>query len=124
MRKTILEYLYRDASNYKAFGAVMLQGAMTPAEQKTLQDCLEDFQYFVAEQVGIPVLYEELFKYSNGPTEDDHAYHEFLLLRPASAKESQELQVWGSTDHLLSVFKNAKGHWNLSLSPNSDPCWW
>ena len=124
MKKTIFEYLYRDASNYKAYGAILLQGLITPAEQKTLQDCFEDYQFFVAEQVGIPALYEELFQYSDGPTEDDHTYHEFLLLRPASAKESKELKLWGSTERLLTAFTNAKGQWDISLSPNSDPYLW
>ena len=28
---TVFEYLYRDAGNYKAWGAILLEGAFTPS---------------------------------------------------------------------------------------------
>lgn len=127
MRKpphTVFEYLYRDASNYKAYGEVLLKGSMSGDAVQKLKDCLEDFGVFVAEQVGIPVLCEELYQYSDGPTDDDHAYHEFVLCRKATPEDIDTLPLWGSTQHLLAIFQKAKEKWNVMLSPHADPYWW
>jgi len=121
---TTFEYMYRDASNYKAFGTILLTGGVTQADVKKLTDCFENYSLFVAEQVGIPVLYEQLYQYSNGPTDDDHAYHEFLLCRAATTKEVKALMPWGSAQDLFAAFLEAKGKWNVMLSPHADPYWW
>ena len=121
---TAFEYIYRDASNYKAFGTILATGGMTKADIRKLIDCFEDYNLFVAEQVGIPVLYEQLYQYSDGPTDDDHVYHEFLLCRTATMKEVRTLSLWGSTQNLLATFQKAKGQWNLLLSPHADPYGW
>lgn len=106
---SILEYLYRDASNYKAWGSVLLRGAVSASEEQDLTSCLEDSSYFVAEQVGVPVLYEMLYQLSGGMTEDDHAFHEFAALRAATQKEVEALPVWGSVEDLLRAFREARG---------------
>lgn len=106
-----LEYLYRDASNYKAGGSVLLRGAATPSETQELMDCLEDSSFFVAEQVGVPVLYEALYLLSGGATEDDHGFHEFVAMRAATQKEVSELPVWGAVEDLLRAFREAKRNW-------------
>jgi hypothetical protein len=121
---TVFEYLYRDASNYKAFGEILLTGSMSRASIQKLTDCFEDYCLFVAEQVRIPVLYEQLYQYSDGPTDDDHVYHEFLLCRSATPQEIDTLSSWGSTQDFLAAFQNAKGKWDLMLSPHADPYWW
>lgn len=121
---TAFEYMYRDASNYKAFGTILLTGIMAPADIRKLADSFEDYSLFVAEQVGIPVLYEQLYQYSDGPTDDDHAYHEFLLCRTATMKETRTLPLWGSAQDLLAAFRGAKGKWDVMLSPHADPYWW
>ena len=73
----VFDYLYRDASNYKAFGSVWLTGTLTEAERTELVECLDGSEFFVAEQVGVPPLYRVLFEDGGGPTEDDHAWHMF-----------------------------------------------
>jgi hypothetical protein len=116
---TIFEYLYRDSSNYKVWGTLRLGGTISPDDESVLRDCLESEELFVAEQVGIPVLYKELWSFSNGPTSDDHAYHEFVALRPSTAEEDLSLPIGGSLIELLGVFRKNKGSWCCSLSPNS-----
>lgn len=113
----MFEYLYRDASNYKAFGAILLSGHPTQEEIAALRACLDSGEYFVAEQVGIPAVYKELWDLSGGPTEDDHALHEFGEIRVASKEEINALPLFGSFSNLLATFEAVK-RWDYSLSPN------
>lgn len=59
----VFEYLYRDASNYKAWGEILLAGVPSQNDIAVLRACLESGEYFVAEQVGIPAVYKELWDF-------------------------------------------------------------
>lgn len=85
---SVFDYLYCDAGNYKAWGGLLLKGNASAAEAEALQACLNGGEFFIAEQVGVPALYEELWHYSDVPTEDDHVWHTFHALRPATPDES------------------------------------
>jgi hypothetical protein len=113
----IFEYLYRDAGNYKAWGEILLSGAPTESEIAALRDCLESGEFFVAEQVGIPPVYEELWKLSGGPTEDDHALHEFVGVRAAAEDEIASMPLFGAWSSLLLKFKSVTA-WDYALSAN------
>jgi hypothetical protein len=115
----IFEYLYRDASNYKAWGGVLLSGVPSQNDIAALRASLESDEYFVAEQVGIPALYQELWELSGGPNSDDHALHEFVALRVASEDEIKSLPLFGALSSLLKTFQ-AVTTWDYSLSPNFD----
>ena len=115
----VFEYLYRDASNYKAWGKILLSGTPSQNDIVALRTRLESGEYFVAEQVGIPALYKELWDLSGGPTSDDHALHEFAALRVASEDEIASLQRFGNLSSLLKAF-GAVITWDYSLSPNFD----
>lgn len=115
---TIFEYLYRDASNYKAYGLLLLRGDFSDEHQTALKQYCEDAEYFVAEQLDIPPLCEHLWAQSSGRNEDDHAWHEFLGLREPSIEEQAALKEWGTLDDLLRRFR-AIQKWDLSLSPNA-----
>ncbi|MGI2324354.1 hypothetical protein ACRRRV_06450 [Methylococcus sp. S1B] len=113
---SVFEYLYRDAANYKAWGSVLLHGLPSPSDIDLLVGCLEDGAYFVAEQVGIPVLYETLHAVSGGQTEDDHAFHEFVAWQVVTREGEEMLTAWGSVEDLLNAFRVAKHNWNVNLS--------
>ncbi|MDK2759884.1 MAG: hypothetical protein KYX64_00830 [Sphingopyxis sp.] len=115
----IFDYLYRDASNYKAFGSFGLTGTLSDAERSELAACLDGGEFFVAEQVGVPPLYAVLFEHGGGPSEDDHAWHMFEGFRD-EAELPDGLQVWGKASVLLAAFRAAKGNWKPELSPNFD----
>ncbi len=70
-------YLYRDASNWKAFGEVVFGGHPTlpvwEAESLIRQAC-EDGCYFIAGQVGIAEVFLWL---AWDLDQDDHCWHEF-----------------------------------------------
>lgn len=112
----VFEYMYRDASNYKAWGEILLSGVLSQNDIAALRGCLESDTYFVAEQVCLPVLYQELWEFG-GPNCDDHALHEFVALRAASEDERKSLPPFGALSSLLQTFQ-AVTTWDYSLSPN------
>ncbi len=99
MNHTIFEYLYRDASNYKAHGAVLLDGRLNDVEQREIQNHFKSGEHFVAEHLGVPDLRPELWKFSGGcPNEDDHSWHEFSGFRNATPIDLQTLECWGTVE--------------------------
>jgi hypothetical protein len=118
----VFEYLYRDASNYKAWGELLLSGIPSQSDIVALRACLESDSYFVAEQVGIPALYQDLWNLSGGRTSDDHALHEFVSLRVATVNERKTFPLFGELSSLLKTFQSVY-KWNYSLSPNFDSFW-
>lgn len=115
---SVFEYLYRDAGNYKAWGSVLLLGTAFPDDVDTLRTYLESGEFFVAEQVGIPVVYQELWALSGGPNNDDHAYHQFSDLRPATNEEISMIEPWGNLPDLLKAFREVNKDWDCTLSPH------
>lgn len=77
---TIVEYLYRDASNYKAFGAVALPGALTEEQIDAFREDYVDNDFLPA-QVGLPALQSELLAHGGSDGEDDHIWHEITDIR-------------------------------------------
>jgi hypothetical protein len=63
---TLIEYMYRDASNYKQFGSFVLWGEL---EISALQDWLWDGEFFIPERVGVKSLVPA------EKTVDDHYLH-------------------------------------------------
>jgi hypothetical protein len=119
----VFDYMYRDGSNYKAWGSLLLSGEPTQENISALKECLESSEYFVAEQVGVPPVYKELWDLSGGPTSDDHALHEFVALRAATDEERESMPLFGELSHLLKNFQ-AVTKWDYSLSPNFETCFW
>ncbi len=116
----VFEYMYRDAGNWKTSGTLLLSGKEEETV-KVVRDWLADGDLFVAEQVGIPSLCAEHFTAcADGPSELDHAYHEFIKLRLANEHESLGLPISGALSELLTRIQAAAGRWDVRLSPN---CW-
>jgi hypothetical protein len=53
-----------------------------------IEERLDGGEYFIAEQVGVPPLYEQLYRWSDGPTQSDHCWHEFVGFRVLSTPEA------------------------------------
>lgn len=73
-----LNYMYRDGSNYKQRGAVVLgnpDGLELVAAQAGIRAACSSGDGFNAAQVGLPELFFE-----DGIDDDDHAWHEFVSL--------------------------------------------
>jgi hypothetical protein len=96
----IFEYMYRDAGNWKTHGALLLAGEIGGARD-SLREYFESEDLFVAEQVGIPSLcFEHFATCGDGPSDLDHAYHEFVDLLPATCQEAAAMPVADSLENL------------------------
>lgn len=88
---TVLEYMYRDASNYKQHHSVVLRGRLSETEMKPY---LIDGMFLIPSSVGLPDLQERFrdqgFKY---PNEDDHVWHEVVNLKPTNDTPTTSLCV-------------------------------
>jgi hypothetical protein len=116
---TVFEYLYRDAGNFKTAGRLRLSG-QDPTAEAIIRGCLEWSDQFVAEQIGVPALCREHWEsVGEGPSDLDHAYHEFVRLRPAEADDLR-LPLWGTLATMLARMRGAAGRWDVTLSPNCD----
>lgn len=93
-----LTYLYRDASNYKAWGEITFANPeylLLEEIEESLATCFLDGIFFVASQVGIP----EVFLFHEYPfSEDDHFFHEFV------AVESSDGQAMASDRRSIKKF--------------------
>ncbi|MBK5264708.1 MAG: hypothetical protein JJE34_05660 [Alphaproteobacteria bacterium] len=98
-------------------GEVWLTGVINDNERSTIMRSFDSGEFFVAEQVGIPPLYRELFEYSGGRTEDDHAWHAFEGLR-SEQNLPDDAKVWGTVSKLAATFAAAQRNWKPELSPN------
>lgn len=72
MTNTLIDYMYRDAHNYKEYGQFVLEGELTGAEQNLLHEALGE--QFLPAQIGLPALQP-----SNNP-DFDHIWHECLMV--------------------------------------------
>lgn len=116
MATTVFNYLYRDAGNYKAWGAIALEGEVAPEGWNAALANLELGEFFVAEQLGVPPLYNTLYKWSGGPTSADHCWHTFQGIQLVN-KPDADAYYWGASKifvkHLLEV-----DQWRGELSPH------
>lgn len=86
-----LNYLYRDASNYKNYGWVIVSTDNVDLNEidRKIREKLIDGEYFSAAKVGVPELFFDI------QNEDDHDWHEYY-----SVEESQELACLKLEDFL------------------------
>lgn len=116
---TVCDYCYRDGGNFKTYGRLLLSGQNDEAEG-IIRKCLEWGDQFVVEQIGVPSLCDEHWEsVGEGPSDLDHAFHEFVCLRSPETEEPS-LPVWGSLEELLSRMRAAARRWDVRLSPNCD----
>lgn len=88
---TKIEYLYRDASNYKKINQVIVSGTFDEIQKESIQNCLSEGEYFIPRQVGFPeIRFDKL-------TEDDHCWFEL------------------SVEDVVNAFLAAKDNWDDSI---------
>jgi len=113
---TAFDYMYRDAGNFKAFGTVSLDGVLSEADRQMLRERLEGGEYFIAEQVRVPALYEQLYRWSEGTTRSDHCWHEFIGFRDLESAPDERLPV-AEAAAFIAQFRSVS-EWDCSLSPH------
>lgn len=108
MHYTMVEYLYRDASNYKAWGGVVLNGQYSEALEVRVRAALEAEVFFLAERLKFPDLREKLMSWSGGqPNEDDHEWHELWKLREATQADIAEYPLWGTVEEFADAVSSS-----------------
>lgn len=115
----VFEYLYRDGGNWKTWGAILLSGRLPVGARQKIESCFETDGLFVAEQIHIESLCPAHFERYSGPTQLDHAYHEFHDLRVATKEDVATMVVAESVSSFLSRVCGQKGEWNVLRSPNA-----
>jgi len=85
---TSIPVLYRDASNYKAYGSILLEGNITDDEIAALRACLIGGTLYVPGQLGLPHLAVDAWPGS--AYDDDHNWHEMLLDEISTATQAFE----------------------------------
>lgn len=99
---TQINYLYRDASNYKTSNYVILAGKMTDEQFAEMQECCEDHhEMFIPEQVGLDLIRDW------ETTDDDHPYCELEDFELVNDNPTTDMAI----DELLEMFRKAKGNW-------------
>lgn len=87
---TLFEFMYRDASNYKQSGAVVLNGRIEEAEVDRIVAALNDGTFFIPEQVGLEHLHGQFTHGAAWDEDDDHVWHTISAIsytdQPANAK--------------------------------------
>lgn len=116
-RYCVFVYQYGDSDSVSKPGRLLLSGAYVADLQDDMRAACESWEYFVAEQVGVPVLYSELYALSGGPTIDDVAFHEFVGLRLATDEEVSLLPVWDELNRFAARFCAVR-YWDCRLSPH------
>jgi len=98
---TRVEYLYRDGSNYKQWGAVVFQGGCDERLVRRLFVALDGGESFIAHQVRLP----ELFFTDRPLYADDHCWHE--LTHATTAAEAPDDLLNRTFDEFVSEVERA-----------------
>lgn len=118
-----LDYLYRDASNSKQYGSLLLKGEPSDAACKAITASLSADEFFIAEQVLLPPLYFRSSEDSLESCECDHVWHEFIGLRLAEGSEADQ-PIFATLDDIINRFQSVVT-WQEALSsnwPEINPC--
>lgn len=111
-----IPYLYRDASNYKAFGGFIVEAPTDAVERQQLIDRMVAATDptivdggFVPADVGLDMLHGDLAEYSDGLIDDDHPWHE-LLVGKAEAVVIADAATAVPLEELVARFESAAAH--------------
>jgi len=103
MPHTLLSYLYRDASDNKAHGTILLSGEAIPDLHRRLRESLIDGEYFIPEKVGIPPLREQLYAGAGAQASRDNRH-----LRPATRQEIVSMTPVAEVEEFVMRFEGKK----------------
>lgn len=103
---TRINYMYRDADNYKVHNSCVISGEMTQDQINTIIDTLDDGEYFIPHLVGLP---EKKFD-----TYDPQSDHPFFELSPDSFEATEVAATLALTaKELVDAFTRQRGRWHF-----------
>lgn len=100
---TKIDYLYRDASNYKVWNSCVISGELSSSNIDEIMETLVDGENFIPRLVGMP---ETRF---DSWTEDDTDW--FELYRSSFEPTNQPPTIDVSSDELVARFREAEKVW-------------
>ena len=110
---TTIEYLYRDASNYKKWNRVVIRGELSSEQLERIEACL-DGDYFVPRSVGLPE-----HRITDYRTDDDHCWFEWEVCDVAELTEELPT-IDMSAEELVRRFEQVS-HWDETGWMNDYP---
>ena len=111
---TIIEYLYRDASNYKQWNSVIVGGEITQEDLERIEAKLFEGEYFVPHDVGLPE-----HRITDYRTDDDHCWFEWEVCDVAELTEELPT-IDMSAEELVRRFEQVS-HWDETGWMNDYP---
>ena len=99
---TKIEYLYRDAGNWKQYNEFIVSGALALSD---LKPYLHDGEFFIPGELGLDNLFPVPFD------EDDHPWHEILVITETSEPPTVSFD---SKELISRSQKAAKNKWHES----------
>lgn len=107
-QNTRIDYLYRDASNYKKPNMAIVSGSMSGEQQQMILDCLDEGENFIPHLVRLPEI-----RFDSYSMEDDHPW--FELQEGAFSETTEPPTVAISAEELVKAFQARKGRWKQVL---------
>ena len=101
---TKINYLYRDADNYKVHNECVVPGTISAEQIAVIMECLDEGEYFVPHLVGLPEK-----RFDNFDPQVDHPYFELSKDSFEETMESETVEV--PVAELVSAFLSCKGKW-------------
>lgn len=105
---TRMEYLYRDAANYKSYNHVVVAGTISEEQKKSIHETLEEGTYFIPEQIGL-----DLYR-GWDITEDDHPYCELDVENDFYETSETADDETFTVEDLVAAFTATSGRWNAA----------
>ena len=102
---TKINYIYRDASNYKTYNSVVVAGKMTEDQENQIIEALDDATWFIPAKVGLPANRFETW------TEDDHYWFEWDGFESTKAPTTVSL----TASELVEAFVNCRDSWEEGI---------
>lgn len=104
---TKIDYLYRDAGNYKLWNQCIISGELTKEQQNQIMDSLHEGEFFIPRKIPLP---EKRFDKWD---DTDHIW--FELNEDSFSFTEEEPTVALSSDDLVKGFLKNKGRWEEDL---------
>lgn len=106
---TLIEYMYRDASNYKKTNVAVLKGRISLGQIGLIESSLNDGEFFIPGQVGLQDLQGE-FEHGGGWDEDDdHVWHTISSIEYTDQPSNSDLSV----DEMMRNWPASSEDWDL-----------
>lgn len=117
MRKvnTQINYLYRDADNYKVWNSCVVLGTISEAQVAEIISCLDSGEYFIPRQVGLP---EKRFEKLD--PEADHCCFELSADGFEATEDVSNIDM--TVEQLLEMFRKAKNNWHAHMPLGGAVC--